>query len=94
MTNQGDHTMTNQGDHTMTNDELYEKVQEKIDTWHTLLKLDDYEAVMKNVKRHVLEKKFPPTVAEIKENKNPAYRNDILSKLTEWEREASGKPNS
>lgn len=72
----------------------FEITQEKIDTWHLLLKNDCYKAVMKNVHRHVLEKKFPPTIAEIKENRNPAYRNDILSKLEEWEKEASGKPSS
>lgn len=72
----------------------FEVTQERIDTWYTLLKNNRYEVVMKNVERHALEKKYPPTISEIKENKNPAYRNDILIKLDEWERHASGKPSS
>lgn len=71
----------------------FEITQKKIDSWYNILKNDQFKKVLNNVNKHAIEKKFPPTIAEIKETKNQ-YQSDYLSKLERWEREASGKPSS
>lgn len=71
----------------------FEITQKKIDTWSKILKNDDFQTVMNRVERHATEKKFSPTIVDIREPNNP-YKNDYLSKLEQWEREASGKPTS
>ena len=70
----------------------FEVSPEKLDYWLKLLQSDDPGIVKKNVERHTLESKFPPTIADIREMKHPSYEaDDILEKIKKWESEASGK---
>ncbi len=68
----------------------FEVSADKIDTWHKLLKKDNPAVVMRNVERHALDKKFPPTIADIREVKKEAYSNSFLEKRKQWEENASG----
>ncbi|WP_394139593.1 hypothetical protein [Cytobacillus oceanisediminis] len=69
----------------------FEVDQYKIDTWTKLLANQNPAVVMKNAERHALESKFPPTIAELREIYHPAYHSNIIQKVEQWEREASGK---
>jgi hypothetical protein len=64
--------------------------QDKLNTWHRLLKDQDPVKVMKVAERFALEQKFPPVIADLRERKLN-YQTDILSEIKEWERNASGK---
>ena len=66
--------------------------QRKLDTWQRLLNNDNHSVVMKNAEHHILNNRFIPTIADIRETKHPSYEaDDILEKIKKWEREASGK---
>lgn len=69
----------------------FEVTQEKLDVWHKLLKDQNPAVVMKNAERHVLESKFPPVIADLREIYHPAYNSNILEQVAQWEREACGK---
>jgi hypothetical protein len=69
----------------------FEVTQEKIDTWHKLLKDQNAAVIMRNAERYVLENKFPPTVADIRERLHEAYSSKILEQIREWECNASRK---
>ena len=67
---------------------------EKVDIWTRLLKDQNPAIVMKNAERYVLTQKYPPTIADLRENTSEARNNDILDQIKQWEREASGNPRS
>ena len=71
----------------------FEINQKKINAWAIVLRGDDFKVVNAKLEKHATEKKFAPTIAEIRENVNP-YKNDYLEKLKKWEENASGKPTS
>ncbi|GAK01486.1 hypothetical protein [Geomicrobium sp. JCM 19055] len=54
-----------------------------------LLKME-YTKVVDNLKRHVAEKPFPPTLSEIAAY--PSAENDTLAKMEQWEQEAANVP--
>lgn len=62
----------------------------KIDTWTRLMKDQNPAVVMRNAERYVLEQKFPPTIADIRETKLEAHSNDFLKKVAQWEGDAVG----
>jgi hypothetical protein len=64
--------------------------QDKLNTWHRLLKDQDPARVMKVAERFALEQKFPPVIADLRERKFN-YQTDILSEIKGWERNATGK---
>lgn len=47
----------------------FEVSSEKLDYWHKFLIDQNPVTVMKKVERHVMEKPFPPTIAELREAK-------------------------
>lgn len=54
----------------------FEVSSEKLDIWHEFLQDQDYEAVMERLKAHVKEKKFIPTIADLREQREvtpPCY---------------------
>lgn len=58
----------------------FEVSSEKLDIWHEFLQDQDANAVMERVKAHVKEKKFPPTVADLREQKEkvPPYYDEFV----------------
>lgn len=64
--------------------------QNKIDTWTRLLKGQSAEVIMRNAENYALENKFPPAIADLRENRRESFTNDFLSKVKDWEREAVG----
>jgi hypothetical protein len=64
--------------------------QEKLNTWHRLLKDQDPVKVMIVAERFALEQKFPPVIADLRERRMN-YQSDILSEMEEWERNAIRK---
>lgn len=73
---------------------LFEVSTEKVDLWARLLKDQNPAVIMRNTEKYVLNQKFPPTIADIREVKLEAHSNDFLKKVAMWESEASGKPRS
>lgn len=69
----------------------FEVTKEKIDIWFKLLKDHNPAIVMRNAERHVLESKFPPTIADLKEQRLEAYKSNALDKIKEWEHNAARK---
>lgn len=69
----------------------FEVTKEKIDIWFKLLKDHNPAIVMRNAERHVLESKFPPTIAELKEQRHESYKSNVLNQIEEWERCAARK---
>jgi hypothetical protein len=63
--------------------------QDKLDTWHRLLKDQDPARVMKVAEQFALEQKFPPVIADLRDRKLN-YQTNILLEIKEWERNASG----
>lgn len=68
----------------------FEVDQYKIDTWTRLLHDQNPAKIMINAERHVLESKFSPTIADLREVYHPSYNSNILKQIEQWEREASG----
>lgn len=64
--------------------------QNKIDTWTRLLKNQCAATIMRNAENYALENKFPPAIADLRENRRESFTNDFLSKVKDWEREAVG----
>jgi hypothetical protein len=64
--------------------------QDKLNTWHRLLKDQDPVRVMKAAEHYALEHKFPPVIADLRERKLN-YQTNILSEIEEWERNAYRK---
>lgn len=69
----------------------FEVTSEKIDTWTGLLKDQNPAIVMRNTERYILENKFPPVIADLRERNSEAYNSNILQQIKEWERIASGQ---
>lgn len=67
----------------------FEVSKEKVDTWTGLLKDQNPAIVMRNTERFVLENKFPPTIADLREKNHAAYQSNILDKIKEWEANAA-----
>lgn len=65
----------------------FEVSAQKVDTWTYLMKKMDFKRVMAKAEQHVMENKFPPTVAEIAAY--PPEHNDHLDKMKQWEQEAA-----
>lgn len=68
----------------------FEITQPRIDTWASLFRDQDPTRVMKNAEYYVLEHKFPPSVADLREVKTEANNSDFLKKAEEWRLKASG----
>lgn len=69
----------------------FEIDQHMIDTWAELLKEQNNDEVMRNAKRHALESKFPPTVADIASQSHSMYipsADKFIAKYERWKREA------
>jgi hypothetical protein len=64
--------------------------QEKLNTWHRLLKDQDPAKVMIAAERFALEQKFPPVIADLRERRMN-YQSNILLEMEEWERNATRK---
>lgn len=67
----------------------FEVSSEKVDTWTKMLQEQNPAIIMRNAERHVLENKFPPTIADLRERDHAAYKSNILEKIKEWEANAS-----
>jgi hypothetical protein len=64
--------------------------QDKLNTWHRLLKDQDPAKVMMKAEWFAIEQKFPPALADLRERKL-SYQTNILSEIEEWERNAARK---
>lgn len=67
-----------------------ELTQSRIDTWAKLLKDQNPAVVMKNAERYAMENKFPPSIAQLRENKTESRNKDFVQKVREWEGKAVG----
>lgn len=67
----------------------FEVTTEKLDTWTSLLKDQNPAVIMRNAERHVMDNKFPPTIADLREKNHAAYQSNILAKIKEWEENAA-----
>lgn len=67
----------------------FEVTTEKLDTWTSLLKDQNPAVIMRNAERHVMDNKFPPTIADLREKNHAAYQSNILDKIKEWEANAA-----
>ncbi|WP_243299116.1 replicative helicase loader/inhibitor [Bacillus litorisediminis] len=47
----------------------FEVTKEKLDIWHKYLMDQNPATVMMKVERFILESKFPPTIAELRDNR-------------------------
>jgi hypothetical protein len=66
----------------------FEVTSEKLDIWTKFLKDQNPAVIMRNVERFVLDSKFPPSIADLREKKLEAYSTDIFNKIREWEKDA------
>jgi len=69
----------------------FEVTSEKLDIWSQYLKDQNPAVIMKNVERFVLENKFPPTIADLRDKPYEAYTSNILDQIKEWENNAARK---
>jgi predicted rRNA methylase YqxC with S4 and FtsJ domains len=69
----------------------FEVTSEKLDIWSGFLKDQNPAIIMRNTERFVLESKFPPSIADLRERKMEAYSTNIFDKIKEWETNAVGK---
>jgi hypothetical protein len=67
----------------------FEVTSEKIDVWTRMLKDQNPAVVMRNTERYILENKFAPTIADLRERKLEAYSSNILDQIKEWEKNAA-----
>lgn len=73
----------------------FEVTSEKVDTWARLLKDQNPAVVMRNAEKYILDQKFPPTIADLRERRLAAHSNAHLEKVKQWEEKALGyKPRS
>ncbi|MEK3819656.1 replicative helicase loader/inhibitor [Cytobacillus sp. FSL W8-0315] len=70
---------------------LFEVTSEKVDTWTRLLKDQNPAVIMRNAERFILESKFPPSIADLRERNHAAYQSNILDQIKEWEKNAYRK---
>ena len=68
----------------------FDATQEKLDVWSRVMRKMDFDRVMKKTEEHVVENKFPPSIAEISAYAPP--KNDALDKMRKWEEEAARVP--
>lgn len=69
----------------------FEVTKEKLDIWHRFLRKDNPAVVMRNTEKFIIESKYPPALADLKESHHPAYQSNIVEKVRRWEEEASVK---
>jgi hypothetical protein len=69
----------------------FEVTSEKLDIWSRFLKDQNPAIVMKNTERFVLESKFPPSIADVRERKLESYESNIIEKIRGWEKDAARK---
>ncbi|MBU8770303.1 replicative helicase loader/inhibitor [Cytobacillus oceanisediminis] len=69
----------------------FEVTKEKVDMWTRLLKDQNPAVIMRNAEKFVLESKFPPSIADIRERNHAAYQSNILEQIKEWEKNAYRK---
>lgn len=69
----------------------FEVTSEKINVWTRLLKDQNPAIIMKNTEHYILDNKFPPTIADLREKKSEAYNSNILDQIKEWEKNATRK---
>lgn len=55
--------------------ENFEVNSEKIDYWFNLFKTQDYQSVLKRLKKHVVTSKYPPTISELYEEPSESLVN-------------------
>jgi Loader and inhibitor of phage G40P len=67
----------------------FEVTTEKLDTWTGLLKDQNPAVIMRNAERYVMDNRFPPSIADLRERNNAAYQSNILDKIKEWEANAA-----
>jgi hypothetical protein len=65
----------------------FEVSSEKIDIWTELLSDQDFSKVMERAKKHSLEHRFPPSIAEIRVYEPP--ENEFLKKYQQWQKEGA-----
>lgn len=70
---------------------LFEVTSEKVDAWTRLLKDQNPAVIMRNAERFILESKFPPSIADLRERNHAAYQSNILDQIKEWEKNAYRK---
>jgi hypothetical protein len=69
----------------------FEVTKEKLDVWSSFLRDQNPAIIMRNTERFVLENKFPPTIADLRERMTEANSSNIIDKMKEWERNAARK---
>jgi len=60
--------------------------EKRIEVWSSHLIKMPYKPVLERTNHHILNEKFPPTIAEI--SVKPKQSNDFLSELKQWEKDA------
>jgi hypothetical protein len=69
----------------------FEVTKEKLDIWSNFLKDQNPAIIMRNTERFILENKFPPTIADLRERQTAANSLSHIEKIKEWERNAARK---
>lgn len=64
--------------------------QKRIEVWLNALKNMSYEGVLNNLNQHMIENKFPPTIAEIAAF--PKEKNTALVRIKQYEEQARQNP--
>lgn len=64
--------------------------QNKIDHWTKLLQDQNPNTMIRHTEQYIREYRYPPTVADLRETRLAAHRNEFLAQRQQWEREAIG----
>ncbi|HLR58878.1 MAG TPA: replicative helicase loader/inhibitor [Pseudogracilibacillus sp.] len=75
-----------------TNYHNFEVDEKKLNFWAFAMKKMDYELVSKKLMIHVVESKFPPSIAEL--SAYPPEKNNHLEEMESWKKEAAKVPES
>jgi hypothetical protein len=69
----------------------FEVTSERVDVWTRMLKDQNPAVIMRNTERYILENKFPPTIADLRQRKQEADESNILDQIKGWEKNAARK---
>lgn len=75
-----------------TNYHNFKVDEKKLNFWSFAMKGMNYELVTKKLMAHVVESKFPPSIAEL--SAYSAEKNNHLEEMKEWKKESAKVPES
>lgn len=69
------------------------KLNEKtVELWFRHLANQDYKRTLHKLDKHIERSPFPPSLHELRETERNEHNKSYLSKMDEWEAQASGPP--